>query len=512
MNLQDYITESYASKELTDEESKKLIINIKRLYRLGEKKQAEEYLERLNYVRKAEGKTKIPMYWLIKTPNGEALRSLRSRPVDPWGDSEEDSYEYKSIEDDREGSLSLGDSLSYDMAETILSKEGFKKIKNYDILRPGDLITIANGKTTRYEGNIKKVEDKFLFMGETNTKVKRIDVLKYGWVKKQEEYKPGYEKLTRQTKVDEGDIISFNNSLYYVVGVLGGKLYKLKKIQKETDTSKDGSNDGLYENAYLRQKKALIKKGIPKTKEDAPKTKTVIFKNDGNNIEAILVDTLEDENGNKEYKIKYNDETGKVVYKIVPKDSIKLIEERVAKVDMLVEGITFFKHSNRLKKFANDIYAKLQNISNEKERTEIEKLITKINKLADKFEVVEKKYKSDKKIAKEQYKNLILEYKDMLKIVKKEEVKKILKVIGQYGTLIAAMTLPTLLITQLIKRYGTKNELTGITELNPFVKAGAYIGSSALIRGLNPTMTIEKNMNKNVVGKTYDVLKDKEIN
>ena len=77
---------------------------------------------------------------------------------------------------------------------------------------------------------------------------------------------------------------------------------------------------------------------------------------------------------------------------------------------------------------------------------EIDKLVKKINALANSFETLEDNYylgdKAQKAVAKNSYKQLIAQYSDIIKMMKKSEVIDALKQTGGIAFTVAGMALP----------------------------------------------------------------------
>lgn len=189
------------------------------------------------------------------------------------------------------------------------------------------------------------------------------------------------------------------------------------------------------------------------------------------------------------------------------------IEELLLQDDLLEEGISFFKNSEKLVKLYNAIKQKSASVTDEKDKKTLTELLEKIKNLAIKFQGIEEGYKTskDKKKVKESYKKLEDDFIDILKLANKEQTKSLLKNIGLYGIMAASLLLPYKIIGILTDKFGVVQSNVTIKELNPFVRLGAFFGSSFLIQGLNPTKLIDKKMNTDVVEKSYNALKEKNI-
>jgi hypothetical protein len=114
---------------------------------------------------------------------------------------------------------------------------------------------------------------------------------------------------------------------------------------------------------------------------------------------------------------------------------------------VIEEGIKYFKISPRLYKLALKLEKKSIKIKDSKEQyQEIDKLVKKINALANSFEILEDNYylgdKAQKAVAKNSYKQLIAQYYDIIKMMKKSEVIDALKQTGGIAFTVAGMALP----------------------------------------------------------------------
>ena len=114
---------------------------------------------------------------------------------------------------------------------------------------------------------------------------------------------------------------------------------------------------------------------------------------------------------------------------------------------VIEEGIKYFKISPRLYKLALKLEKKSIKIKDSKEQyQEIDKLVKKINALANSFETLEDNYylgdKTQKAVAKNSYKQLIAQYSDIIKMMKKSEVIDALKQTGGIAFTVAGMALP----------------------------------------------------------------------
>lgn len=180
--------------------------------------------------------------------------------------------------------------------------------------------------------------------------------------------------------------------------------------------------------------------------------------------------------------------------------------------ETLNEGIVFFKNSNKIKKLIDTIENKTQRIEEEDKRKIINSLLNKLENLKNKFEIMEKAYYStkDKKTLKKEYKEVQKEFTELLELGNKEQIKSLLKNIGVYGIMVASMIVPYKFIDTLTRKYGIIDG-EGVKKLNPFAKAGVFFGTSTLFNLLHPNKIIDKKINPNVVEKTLEAAKWKNI-
>lgn len=107
--------------------------------------------------------------------------------------------------------------------------------------------------------------------------------------------------------------------------------------------------------------------------------------------------------------------------------------------EVITEGIKYFKTSARLYKLA----LKLEKRA--KKNPQMLETARKVNALANKFEYIEDLYEVGKKEeAKAQYKDLCDKYVDVIKLLKRTEVKDALKTAGSLSLTVASMCIPYL--------------------------------------------------------------------
>lgn len=116
---------------------------------------------------------------------------------------------------------------------------------------------------------------------------------------------------------------------------------------------------------------------------------------------------------------------------------------REKKTEVIEEGIKFFKTSIRLYKLADKIEMK------SKKNPELAPTVKKLNELATKFDYAESLYDVGKKTeGKAQYESLKKKYMDLLKLLKKDDVKNALKKSGCLALTIASMVLPYMMLNK----------------------------------------------------------------
>ena len=114
---------------------------------------------------------------------------------------------------------------------------------------------------------------------------------------------------------------------------------------------------------------------------------------------------------------------------------------------VIEEGIKYFKISPRLYKLALKLEKKSLKVKDSQEQyQEIDRLVKKINALANNFETLEDKYylgdKTQKAVAKNSYKQLLVQYNDIIKMMRKSEIIDALKQTGSLAFTVAGMALP----------------------------------------------------------------------
>ena len=114
---------------------------------------------------------------------------------------------------------------------------------------------------------------------------------------------------------------------------------------------------------------------------------------------------------------------------------------------VIEEGIKYFKISPRLYKLALKLEKKSLKVKDSHEQyQEIDRLVKKINALANNFETLEDKYylgdKAQKAVAKNSYKQLLAQYNDIIKMMRKSEIIDALKQTGSLAFTVAGMALP----------------------------------------------------------------------
>ncbi len=98
----------------------------------------------------------------------------------------------------------------------------------------------------------------------------------------------------------------------------------------------------------------------------------------------------------------------------------------------LVEGIQYFKYSKKFLKLVNRLEKDI-NLAEDKE--EAEDFILKLKEAAKDFEVAEEEYKTSKYDGMMKYKILKSQYKDIVKMAKKDTIKNFILAIGGLGIL-----------------------------------------------------------------------------
>lgn len=119
--------------------------------------------------------------------------------------------------------------------------------------------------------------------------------------------------------------------------------------------------------------------------------------------------------------------------------------------EVITEGLKYFKTSERLYKLA----LKLERRA--KQNQNILETAKKVNALGNKFEYIEDLYAVGKKEeAKTQYKDLCNKYLELLKLLKKEEVKAALRTVGSLALTVASMTIPFMAMNKFFPQLSLK--------------------------------------------------------
>lgn len=158
--------------------------------------------------------------------------------------------------------------------------------------------------------------------------------------------------------------------------------------------------------------------------------------------------------------------------------------------ETLEEGIKYFKTSYKLEKLSKSISNKLERVEEPEERRKVITLLNKIDRLSKKFEKLETDYKienitkSGNPTAEKEFNQLTLDFADIIKIAKKEDTKNILKHIGSYSLLFAALTIPYKALELLAPLINPEN--------SKIKKAITLIGMSIPFKLIDTNRIIEK--------------------
>ncbi len=136
------------------------------------------------------------------------------------------------------------------------------------------------------------------------------------------------------------------------------------------------------------------------------------------------------------------------------------------------EGLKFFKASPRLYKLALKIERKAQR----NQELGLGEIVKKINALANKFEYVEDLYEVGRKAeAKTQYKDLCKKYNDVLKMLRKNDVKNSLKKIGGLAFTVASMTIPYIAMSHFFPSLALTQVNSEAANMSFYEKTGLYL-------------------------------------
>lgn len=145
----------------------------------------------------------------------------------------------------------------------------------------------------------------------------------------------------------------------------------------------------------------------------------------------------------------------------------------VTEEEVINEGLKHFKASPRLYKLA----LKIERKSARNPGLNLEEVVKKINALANKFEHVEDLYEVGRKAeAKVQYKALCKQYSDILKLLRKDDVKQGLKKIGGLAFTIASMAVPYIAMQHFFPGLASLNTVNSDAQGMAFMeKTGLYL-------------------------------------
>lgn len=206
-----------------------------------------------------------------------------------------------------------------------------------------------------------------------------------------------------------------------------------------------------------------------------------------------------------------SEEVNKDSFKFVKKESA---QEESSEKEIIEEGLKFFKASERLYKLA----IKLEKKS--KQNPVVIPTIEKINRLANKFEYAEDLYEVGRKAeAKAYYKELKENYTDLLKILRKEEVRSALKGAGVLALTIASMVVPYVALNHFFPSLSYTNvnkaagELSGKDQTFLYLKrAGAFTLCGLPITAAKKLVSLKGSADESKMLRNVDrLLKDEEV-
>jgi hypothetical protein len=173
--------------------------------------------------------------------------------------------------------------------------------------------------------------------------------------------------------------------------------------------------------------------------------------------------------------------------------------------EVLLEGIRFFKVSNRLSNLNKKIIERLDMVKSNHQKELLMINAGKIERLANKFKVIENKYANkqetelSKPEIKQKYKEALKEYKEILSYMKKEEARKVLKEINMWGFMLLTLTIPLKFIAPVSNAIGL--DLNATDWVNMLKRSGIYLAlqlPTRIISGL-----LGKGIDKAIDSTTY---------
>lgn len=199
----------------------------------------------------------------------------------------------------------------------------------------------------------------------------------------------------------------------------------------------------------------------------------------------------------------------------VNKDSFKIInsQNQALQEEVIEEGLKFFKASTRLYKLANKLERKA------KQNPSVINTAQKINRLANKFEYAEDLYEVGRKEeAKSYYKELKNNYTDLLKILRKEEVREALKKAGVLSLSIAGMIIPYVALNHFFPSLSFSNVNKAAGELGTkdqaflyLKRAGAFTLCGLPVKATRSALSLRNSVSEEKMLKSVDrLLKDND--
>jgi cell fate (sporulation/competence/biofilm development) regulator YmcA (YheA/YmcA/DUF963 family) len=147
--------------------------------------------------------------------------------------------------------------------------------------------------------------------------------------------------------------------------------------------------------------------------------------------------------------------------------------------EVLLEGIKFFKVSNRLKKLNDKIIQRVDMVKSSYQKELLIQNAGKIERLSNRFKNIEDKYAGrqeselSKPEIKQRYKEALREYKEILNYMKKEETRAVLKGINMWGFMILTLAIPLKFIAPVSNIIGIN--LNATDWLSVLKRSGVYL-------------------------------------
>jgi BMFP domain-containing protein YqiC len=168
--------------------------------------------------------------------------------------------------------------------------------------------------------------------------------------------------------------------------------------------------------------------------------------------------------------------------------------------EVLEEGLVFFKESKGLEKIVNELTKKLDLLTTEEDMEDREILVStivKLERLKNKFKKLELEYaassKKDRLAVKDKYKDLLNNYFSMIKVLRKENTKQVLKKINMFSRTLIAFFAPYKILQLIAPTVGISLNVWN-SSFSQLLKRGSLLTLFSMVLG-KPHDLINKKIN-----------------